>query len=217
MSILNTRSSESEKETQRIEAFSDGVFAIVVTLLVLELHIPTPEQSAEHGLWSEMLALWPNMLAFAASFFFVLVMWINHHRLFTAIRRTDNNLLLLNGLLLFGVTLVPFPTALVAEYIQHSEQTTAVLIYNGWFLVVAIFFQLLWGYAARGNRLFSEKTDPELSRSITRQYAFGPFLYLTILLLAFVSPLLSLLGNVALAVFFALPNKTVQKLIDAQS
>jgi uncharacterized membrane protein len=204
----------SEKETGRIEAFSDGVFAIVITLLILELHIPGVEQVRQHGLINELIALWPNLLAFAASFFFVLVMWINHHRLFIVIRRSDNNLLLLNGLLLFGVTLVPLPTALVAEFIQEPEQATAVMIYAGWFLVVSIFFNMLWQYAAYHNRLFNEKTDRVLAAHISRQYVFGPFLYLAAVLVALISPMLSLAITIGLAVFFAIPNKSVQQLMD---
>ncbi len=205
--------SETEKETARVEAFSDGVFAIAITLLVLDIKVPR----VESGLLSALAKQWPNYLSFVASFLFILVMWINHHRLFTAIRRIDNNLLLFNGLLLLGVTLVPFPTALVAEYIRHDERLTAVMVYNGWFLVIAVFFNLLWRYAAHKNRLFNAKTDPALVAFISRQYAAGPVMYLVALLLAFLSPWLSLGLNVAMAVFFALPNRAVQRLMDEES
>src|SRR4051812_14906487 len=126
------RPTETEKETTRIEAFSDGVFSIAITLLVLDIKVPTTQEADLGGLLSQLLHLWPNLLAFVASFFFILVMWINHHRLFTVIRRSDNNLMLLNGLLLLGVILVPFPTALVAEYLQHRDEAVAVIVYNGW-------------------------------------------------------------------------------------
>jgi uncharacterized membrane protein len=203
-----------DKETGRIEAFSDGVYAIAITLLVLDIKVPRADQLGSDGLLSALIDQWPNYLAFIASFLFILVMWINHHRLFTVIQRTDNNLLLFNGLLLLGVTLVPFPTALVAEYLEHEERLIAILVYNGWFFVIAIFFNLLWRYASYKNRLFNEKTDPALVRHISRQYSVGPAAYLLVLLIAFVSPWLSLALNVALAVFFALPNKAIRELTD---
>lgn len=209
--------SEQDKETGRIEAFSDGVFAIVITLLIFDIKAPAVEQVDATNLLIELGKQWPTYLAFVASFFFILVMWINHHRLFTAIRRSDNTLLLLNGLLLFGVTLVPFPTSIVARYLQHRDQVMAVLVYNGLFFIIALFFNGLWMYASHHNRLFNAKTDPHLVKFISRQYAFGPVLYLLAFLVAFVSPVISLVINVGLAVFFALPNRAVQALIDEQT
>jgi len=206
-----------DRETARLEAFSDGVLAIIITLLVFSLRLPEAETVARDGLLQALLDQWTMYVAFSASFFFILVMWINHHRLFMAIQRADNTLLLLNGLLLFGISLVPFPTSIVAEYLPDAERTEAVLVYNGLFLVISIFFNLLWFYASHKNRLFSPQTDPALVAFISRQYAFGPFLYLVALLLAFLHPFLSLLANIALAVFFALPNKNVQVLIQEQN
>lgn len=204
----------ADRETARIEAFSDGVLAIIITLLVFNIRVPEEEAVAQLGLLGALAEQWPMYLAFSASFFFILVMWLNHHRLFTAIRRSDNGLVLLNGLLLFGISLVPFPTAVVAAYLQHAEQTTAVVVYNAWFMVIAVFFNTLWRYAAHGARLFSPQTDPALVAHISRTYAFGPLLYLGTTLLALVSPPLSLAANMGLAVFFALPNRQVAALIE---
>ncbi|MCC6904619.1 MAG: DUF1211 domain-containing protein [Anaerolineae bacterium] len=208
---------EQDRETARIEAFSDGVIAIIITLLVFSIQVPPPEVVAEVGLLRALADQWTTYLAVSASFFFILVMWINHHRLFTAIRRSDNNLLLLNGLLLFGISIVPFLTALMADYLRHSERVAAVMVYSGWSLVVAVFFNLLWRYASHRNRLFNTSTDPALVAFISRQYAFGPVLYLGAVLLAFLNPFLSLGANVLLAIFFALPNKAVTRLIQEQT
>lgn len=134
---------EPDSQTARIEAFSDGVFSIIITLLVFSITVPSHAALGDDNLLQALLQQWPMYLAFSASFFFVLVMWINHHRLFTVIRRSDNNLMLLNGLLLFGISLVPFPTAVVAQYLDHQERTAAVLVYTGWFLVISIFFNVL--------------------------------------------------------------------------
>lgn len=208
---------EQDKETARIEAFSDGVIAIIITLLVFSLQRPADEIVTKIGLVRALLDQWSTYLAVSISFFFILVMWINHHRLFTAIRRSDNNLLLLNGLLLFGISVVPFVTAMMAAYLQYEERVAAVMIYNGWSLVVAIFFNLLWRYASYRNRLFSANTDPALIAFISRQYAFGPPLYLVAMLLAIANPFLSLGTDIALAVFFALPNRAVSQLIQEQT
>src|SRR5690348_10117444 len=98
------------RETARIEAFSDGVFAVAATLLVLDLKVPH-DAAGGQGLVRALAGEWPAYLAFVTSFAFIGIMWINHHRLFTLIRRSDNLLLVFNGLLLLGVTFVPFATA----------------------------------------------------------------------------------------------------------
>src|SRR5438105_7058119 len=93
-------------ETARVEAYSDGVCAIAITLLILEIKVPSP---ASGDLTRQLLAQWPSYISFVMSFTFIGIMWINHHRLFTHIRRCDDLLLVLNPLLLLGVTSVPFP------------------------------------------------------------------------------------------------------------
>jgi uncharacterized membrane protein len=204
-----------EKETGRIEAFSDGVMSIAITLLAFDLRVPTAEAIAQFGLVGATLRNWPMYLAFLAGFFSILVMWVNHHRLFMCIRRTDDTLMLLNGLLLLGISVVPFSTKFVAEFLQHPEAATAVIFYCLWGVVVAILFNLLWRYASHHNRLFSAKTDQSLVAFITQQYSFGPALYLIAMGIALISPALSLLICLGLAIFFALPNKTYRKLADS--
>ena len=100
-----------QTETSRIEAFSDGMFAIAITLLILEVKVPVP---AEGHLAQGLVKQWPSYLAFVLSFVYIGVMWMNHHRMFTHIRRSNDTLLVLNLLLLLGVTAVPFPTAVLA-------------------------------------------------------------------------------------------------------
>src|SRR5438270_13814781 len=99
-------------ETSRIEAFSDGVFAIAITLLILDVHVPTISQGP---LGAALRRQWPTYIAYLISFAFIGIMWVNHHRLFNHIRRSDNGLMFLNLLLLLGVSAVPFPTALLAR------------------------------------------------------------------------------------------------------
>src|SRR5215472_16418300 len=116
----------NEKETNRLEAFSDGVFAVAITLLVSNIKIPPDNLLNDQHLWSELLSQWQILLAFVTSFATIGIMWINHHRLFTHIKRTDTGLLLFNLLLLLMIVFVPFPTALVAQqYAVHPDQHIA--------------------------------------------------------------------------------------------
>ena len=193
-----------EKETDRLEAFSDGVFAVAITILVFGITVPRGLPPGQR-LLPALLAQWPAFLAFLTSFATVGIMWINHHALFTHIRRSDHTLLVLNGLLLLGITFVTFPTALVAEYIQHRDAKTAALVYSGTFVVIAILFNLLWRYAARDNRLLRRDVDRHAVEAITRSYSWGPPMYLFSFVLASISAEGSLILNMAMAVFFALP------------
>ena len=192
-------------ETARIEAFSDGVFAIAITLLVLDLKVP---KEAEHGprLASALAAQWPAYLAFVTSFLTILVMWINHHRMFTLIGRADDRLLFYNGLLLMGVTLVPFPTSLVAEHLRDDGQRVAALVYNGTFIFLGICFNVLWRRAAVGDRLLDPRADPDTLQRVFDAYRYGPVGYVAAFALAFVNVIASLVLNLALAFYFALPH-----------
>ena len=204
---------EQSKETGRIEAFSDGVMAIAITLLVLDIKVPRdlPEDAR---LLDALLAQWPAYFAFVTSFATIGIMWINHHRLFTLIKRSDQMLLVLNSLLLLGITFVPFPTSLLAEYIGEPHQQTAALVYSGTFVVTAICFNLLWRYASYKNRLLDPASDPLAVQAISRQYLFGPLFYLVAFGLAFVSGVASLAVNLLLAVFFALPARRPRTTFD---
>ena len=110
------------ESTTRLEAFSDGVFAIAITLLILEIKVP----HAEHGLWAGLAALWPSYAAFALSFIVILIMWVSHHELMHMIHRVTYPILFVNGLLLLTVTFVPFPTAVLAEHLNTPAASSAV-------------------------------------------------------------------------------------------
>jgi uncharacterized membrane protein len=192
-----------QSETARVEAFSDGVFAIAITLLILDVRVP----SANAGnLAAALLRQWPMYAAFLISFSFIGIMWVNHHRLFNHIRRCDNRLMFLNLLLLLGVTVVPFPTALIAAHYNAADRTTSAAVFNGTYFMIAIFFNILWHHAVRGELL--DSATREAADSISRQYAVGPVSYLVCFGLTWVSVPASLLANIALAVFFALPPRT---------
>lgn len=190
-------------ETGRIEAFSDGVFAVAITLLIFEIKAPA---SGSGPLSDLLLRQWPSYLSFVVSFAFIGIMWINHHRLFTHIRRSDNVLLILNLLLLLGVTTVPFPTAVLAAHLGRPDERMATILYSGTYLLIAIFFNVLWRYAtAARHRLLAAEVDATAVKRISSQYAFGPLMYLVCFALAWVSVPASLALNVILACFFAAP------------
>ena len=205
-----------EKETGRLEAFSDGVFAVAITLLVLNIKIPGIDVPAsqlpnDKQLWSVLLSEWPMLAAYITSFATIGVMWINHHRLYTHIKRTNTILMLLNLLLLF-IVFVPVPTALLAEYVELPDQHAAVLIYSGTFVLIACCFSLLWRYASYHNRLIGKNVDSRAIEEISKQYLFGPLFYLIAFALAFVSTPATIIACFALALCFALPPRVPRSL-----
>src|SRR2546430_17338014 len=113
----------------RVEAFSDGVFAIAITLLILEIRVP----HGDGGLWAGLLALWPSYIAFLMSFVVILIMWVNHHELLRMVRRVNYPFLFANGFLLLTVTFIPFPTAVVAANLATPRSEAAGAVFLGWF------------------------------------------------------------------------------------
>jgi uncharacterized membrane protein len=196
-------------ETSRIEAFSDGVFAVAITLLVLDLKVPrTADLAAAHiTLETALLNQWPAYLAYVISFATVLIMWANHHRMFRHIRRANHTFLLLNGLLLMLVTVVPFSTSLLAEHILQPGAVTAAAIYSYTFLMIGAAFNAVWIYASQNARLLGHTHDAAAIAAITRQYKYGPIWYAAALLLAFVNAKSSVAACLLLAIFFALPDR----------
>lgn len=198
------------KETARTEAFSDGVFAIAITLLALEVRVPSHETAeAAGGLVNALLENWPSYFAFITSFLTILIMWVNHHRMFKMFNRTDHVFLMLNGLLLMGVSLTPFTSALLAEYLNQGEEAKiGAIVYAGVFVGVAVCFNALWRYAAYKRRLIDPKIPQEWVDAVNKAYRFGPLLYLAAALLALIHVALSVGLIAALAFFFALPSRS---------
>ena len=199
------RNADIRDDSNRVEAFSDGVFAIAMTLLILEIR--TPDRLGAGQLSHALFALWPSYLAFATSFFTIGVMWMNHHRLFNLIGKSDQTLLAINGLLLFSITFIPFPTALLARYLNHPDSRIAAILYNAVFLFSALCFQGLLRYASgRDGHLLDAAVDPESVVAVRRQYRFGPLLYILLIGVSCISATASLVFNLVLAMFFAMPS-----------
>src|SRR5678816_4131518 len=137
-----------QNQTERVEAFSDGVFAIAMTLLVFQIKVPGHEEVVAHGLARALIDLWPSYLAFLTSFVTILVIWVQHHWIFALVARNDHPFLYWNGLLLLCVTFVPFPTALLAEYLLDPQARVAANLYTGTFLAISLAFDALWRHAS---------------------------------------------------------------------
>ena len=197
---------QEEKETARIEAFSDGVFAIAITLLVLEIKVPSHEKVLEHGLAYSLFALWPAFLAFFTSFITILVIWVHHHLIFTQVRKATPPLLYWNGLLLLVVTFVPFPTGLLAEYLLNPEARVAASLFTGNFLAISVVFHGLWRYVSKSEGLAARtiSSTPGVAARITRDYRLAPFLYLAAFGISFISEIASISSCLLLAFFYAL-------------
>ncbi len=203
-----------EKETGRLEAFSDGVFAVAITLLVLNIKIPgldlpLSQLAGDKRLPEILAAEWPMLVAYITSFATIGIMWLNHHRLFQYIKRTDTGLMLLNLLLLALIVFVPVPTALLSEYLPRLDLHMAAIVYTGTYVVLACCFNLLWRYASYHHRLLGRNIDADGVAAISRQYMFGPVFYLIAFGLAWINTIAAAIFCFLLALFFALPGRSL--------
>ena len=191
--------------TSRIEAFSDGVFAIAITLLVLEIHVP---EDPENGLGQALLDQWPAYASYVVSFFVIGIIWINHHAIFDHLVRADRPLLFLNLLLLLFVGVLPFPTNLIATYMEQggADERVAAVVYAGTMAAMGAAFGSLWSYASRHRRLLDDTLSPEQVRRLTRRFVIGAPVYMLSMLVALVSAPACLALNGLLAVYYALPS-----------
>jgi len=204
----NKKTENSTKETSRIEAFSDGVFAIAITLLVLDIHVPSVKDN--ESLLPLLLADWTTYLAFLIGFFTLLVCWINHHYIFESICRCNGTLLLLNGFKLLVVSFTPFATAMLSKYIDTKQQQAAVNIYTFNFFLMGMAMFFIWYYASRKG--LTKTASPEILKSVTRLYILAPVLSGTIFILSFFSISVCLILFVIMFLIFMIPENTRHRL-----
>ncbi len=210
-----------EKETGRLEAFSDGVFAVAITLLVLNIKIPGLDLSPDKlprdkDLWIALRDEWPMLAAYVTSFATIGVMWLNHHKIFKHIKRVDNLLILINLLLLLIIVFIPVPTALLAEYLVRPDLHAAAVLFSGTFFLMACCFNILWRYAASDNRLLGKNVNSQSVAAISHQYLFGPLLYLIVFGVAWFSTLACVILSFVLAIFFALPGRPPRSVVQKE-
>jgi uncharacterized membrane protein len=192
------------REAARVEAFSDGVIAIAITLLVLEIRVP----EVSHGKLAHALAhQWPSYAAYVLTFFVIGVMWVNHHAMFQQIERIDRALLFLNIGLLMGIAFLPFPTALLAQYLREggANARIATAIYSVTMAVIGCGYLVLWWYLARNPRLLREGFGAAGAQQAFRRTVIGPSLYAASIVVALIAPKVCLLVYAALAVYFVFP------------
>ena len=156
------------REIQRIEAFSDGVFAIACTLLVLEFRVPHLEGGSVPGaLWPALKAAWPSFVAYLLSFGAILVAWAGHHRVLNLLAGSSKAFLYANGFLLLTITFIPFPTAVLAQYINTPQANIAVMFYSAAFLALNVGFNIWWLSMFRPVRVFPASASDAAVKSAT--------------------------------------------------
>src|SRR5256886_16087311 len=174
-SVAVARIQRVRSETARTEAFSDGVFAIAITLLIIEVHVPAREHAETLG--HELLRIWPSYLGYLTSFLTIGVMWINHHYVFELTRRIDRTMLLLNTLLLMMIAFVPFPTAVLAQFIETDGARAAAVLYGATLTLTAMTYFAWWRYASAGRRLIRKEGPDDVIDHITRAFTPRTLLY----------------------------------------
>jgi len=186
----------------RIRAFSDGVFAIAITLLVLDLHVP--ERTAHESLAHELGAQWPSYAAYVVSFLVIGIIWINHHQVLDAVRFVDRPVLFTNLALLGVVSAIPFPTRLLAEYLTAGwDGSVAAAVYGATMLAMSIAFSSLWFVVTREEAaLLHEGMDAGVARGAARRFGFGLVVYLIAIAVAFVNAPAALVLHGLIAVYY---------------
>ena len=194
-------------DTARLETFADGVMAIAITLLILEVHVPRTGGSLTTALALE----WPSYAGYVVSFLTIGIIWVNHHQMFKLIGRVTHGFLMLNVIFLMTIAFLPFPTALVADYIRVPDsRKAATVVYGLTMIAIAVMFNVVWRSASRNGRLLVPGVDKAGVERISRSYLGGPIAYTVTTLLAFVSPFLSLGLFAAIALYWLLPSSGVQ-------
>jgi len=201
----NTRSDEAApgalNDSKRLEAFSDGVMAIAITLLVLDLHVP--EATSDGGLGAALRHQWPSYAAYLVSFLIIGIIWINHHAMFVLVRRVDRRVLFANLALLLVVSVIPFPTRLLAEYLTSgADSHIAAAAYSVTMFGMALAFTLLWWAITRDAGLLHYRIDVAASRATLRRFSVGMTVYAACIAVAFANAYLTLAVHGALAIYY---------------
>jgi len=192
-----------EKETSRVEAFSDGVFAIALTLLILGIKVPDLDNFASNvKLFHALVNLWPSYFAFILSFTAVLIMWINHHGFFKYLKKINSAFLFTNGFLLLTVTFINYPTAVLAKYFNTQAFNIASAFYCGSMVLVSVAYNLLWFSSAFKRKLVKDEITDVLIIKIRNAYWFGFFIYLSAFIISFFLPFIGLSICISLWIFW---------------
>ena len=196
--------------TARMEAFSDGVFAIIVTLLILSIRMPQlPRDQVARQLPGQLLQLWPHVLSYVLSFLVVGVYWVAHHNLCKVIVRSDRGLLWLNNLFLMLAAFLPYPAALLGEY---GDQQIIIVLYAATLLMTGGCLSLLWFYCTHHRRLVNPKMSRKLVRLVHVKILILPVVAVGAVCISFFSPRLSILVFFGAVLFYLFPSPTDEHL-----
>lgn len=205
MSMHKIDSPNELSETTRVEAFSDGVLAIVITLLVLEIKVPHLESVQDiNASISALIGLAPKFLGYFLSFVFIAIFWVNHHRFFRLVKRVDNGLLWLNNSLLLSLSFTPFPTAWIGEYPSNA---IGLVLFSTVLMVAGITFNLMWRYANRAG-LFYDTINPQTIKQAEKLGLLGPVIYFVAGIFSFVLPSATWVLFFVVPLIYAVPQKT---------
>jgi uncharacterized membrane protein len=199
----------SRRGPERLEAFSDGVFAIAITLLILEIRVPPAADLVDPAhLLDALGTLWPSYLGYLLSFVSIGIIWANHHNLFRLVATVSHGLILANLLLLLTAGFLPFPTALLAATLSEPSGQIGVLVYAGTFLALAVAFNLLWYVIRQSPGVLRSDVDQRSIDAITRSYRLGPPGYLIAFLAAVINPALGMSAIIVLTALYLLPSSS---------
>ena len=176
------------EETDRVEAFSDGVFSVAITLLIWEFKVSEmPQAATNYTLFRALLGFWPSLLALILSFSTVLTMWTNHHDYFELLDGVDRRLLFANGFLLLTITFVPFPTAVLARYINGQSANAAAAFYCGTYVAINVGYNLLWYSSAHKRRLIKPDVPDAHLKKIRNAYLLAFPVYVLAVAVSFLT------------------------------
>lgn len=197
--------------TGRVEAFSDGVMAIAITLLVLDLKVPPLEDVQNGGLAAALAARWPSYVAYLAAFLTIGIIWLNHRTLVDRIARFDARLHWLNLMLLLGVATLPWPTALVAEYVQRGgpDASAATVLYGLLATLMSVPWGFFWRHLADKPELLEPGYDAAYARAEWRRGTVGLPIYIVATLVALAWPLVALGLYLGIAILYAMTSQGV--------
>ena len=188
----------------RIEALTDGIFAIAMTLMVFDIKVPAVTQMNQLNLRHELIQLWPRFLAYVISFVMLGVYWVGHHNQYHYIRRTDRPFLWINIFFLMGVSLIPFSTGLLGQF---PEDRTALGVYGLNLIMVGGFLYAHWSYATREHRLVQRQISSEVVRQAKYRIMIGPVASILAICASFVSTRLSLAIFAFIPLLYLIPGR----------
>ena len=192
------------RRTARLETFSDGVFAIAITLLVLDLAIPVTRNSEQY-LLRAIGHEWPAYLGYIVSFATIGALWLGHNAITDYLDRADTTLLRLNLLLLLFVSFLPFPTRMLSEFVAFDRaERVAVTLYGLTLLIASALLSLLWRYALHARLVRADAGDEEMTL-LTQRLTPGLAGYVILIVVGLFSPAVAVFGYLVIASFFLIP------------